>query len=169
MFVEDKFLPFGCQWYVDPPRPDRTRFLFNEANADARGLFNGHNTLSASCTARSHWCYPTYSYRVCGGQRDGGDGGGVLPAAAVLLAALCLLWLFSGVCKRLYSCRVGSGPIKPSTKEARGPATEPAKGERPGENHISISDKTNPPILTPLPSLPWRTQNDRLQTALGML
>ena len=172
-FVDDKFLPFGCQWYVDPPRPELNRFLFNEANADghARDLFNGHNTLTAQCTARSHWCYPAYSYRVCGNtgnwDTDQWSGGGVpLPAAAaratpaILLVVLCLLWLVSGVCKRLCSYRVAGLIIRPITEEARGTAN----GDKPsGENHIlKPTGKTDPPVPKPLSSLPWRTQADRL-------
>lgn len=170
-FVDDNFLPFGCQWYVDPPKPELNRFLFNEANADARDLFNARNTLSAQCTARSHWCYPAYSYRVCGdtGQR----GGGVpLPAAAaratpvILLIVLCLGWLCSGVCKRLCSYSVAGLIIRPITEEARGNAAKPANGE---SYMLKPTGNTDLPVPKPLPSLPWRTQNDRLQSALRLL
>ena len=146
----------------------------NEANADARGLFKGHNTLSAQCTERTHWCYPAYSYRVCGdtGSLDTDQRSGGVPLAAaaaraapaILLVALCLGWLCSGVCKRLCSSRDVAGLIiRPITEEARGNATKPANGDKPsGEKHI-LKPKPDPTIPKPLP---WKTQSDRLLSAM---
>ena len=204
--VDDKFLPFGCQWYVDPPRPELNRFLYNEANADARGLFKGHNTLSAQCTERTHWCYPAYSYRVCGdtGSLDTDQRSGGVPLAAaaaraapaILLVALCLGWLCSGVCKRLCSSRDVAGLIiRPITEEARGNATKPANGDKPSDEILTLTlasrataavarataavarataavataTAAKPKTDPPVTKpLPWLTQNDRLKSAMSL-
>ena len=31
-FVDDNFLPFGCQWYVDPPKPELTLSRWNQGD-----------------------------------------------------------------------------------------------------------------------------------------
>ena len=63
--VSDGHVPYGCQWYVDPLMTASNRFLFNSANANDKSSNNEANTLSALCADSSHWCYQSYSYRVC--------------------------------------------------------------------------------------------------------
>ena len=65
--VSDRYLPHGCQWYVDPKNPEHNRFLFNDENADAPEFSNERDTVNEECTGFNSWCYPTYSHRVCAG------------------------------------------------------------------------------------------------------
>ena len=49
--VQDKYLPFGCQWYVDPSAPEHNRFVYNEARAPGVSISNERHALSTRCAA----------------------------------------------------------------------------------------------------------------------
>lgn len=133
--VTDQYLPFGCQWFVDLANNQYNRFLYNEANEDDPTLSNEHNKFNKQCNSKSFWCYPTYSYRVCGGLHEDTDKGLNMLMALLIVSVVVLLlaiaMVFIAMTKKNKKIRLlavpAEGQVEEGQVEVKGTVNKPVQ------------------------------------------